>query len=349
MTTDPPSPRRMLLLKPCCIGDVIMATALLAALRRAYPAAHITWGVGTYSARAIVDHPLLDDLLPTGPAANPARSLRGLWRLARQMRAGHFDLAVVPVRSPLIGLAVWLAGVPIRAGLDSAGRGVFYSVRAPVDPAEPRHEAEIYLDVARALGLDTSDCWANVPVDPARGDRLPVPAEARGGLVVVHVGGGQNPGMAMAEKRPPLPLLADVAGRAAALTGGRIAILGGPLDGARAEALHEALAGQSPLILVNALDFGGIAALGAAARLVIGPDTGLVHLMAAAGAPTVMIFGPSDPRRYAPFVPPGRAAAPWRPFAMPAGGVSGGVPEGWNWDEHGVSADEVWDQIRTLL
>lgn len=340
-------PRRILLLKPCCIGDVIMATALLAALRRAYPDAHITWGVGTHSTPAIAQHPLLDDLLPTGPAANPARSLRGLWRLARQLRAGRFDLAVVPVRSPLIGLAVWLAGIPTRAGLDSAGRGLFYNVRAAVDPAAPRHEADIYLDVARALGLDVSACWANVPTTAAQIAALDV--EDAASLIVVHVGGGQNPGMIMAEKRPPLPLLAEVAGRAAKQTGCRIALLGGPGDQQRAEALREALTSHDPLMLINALDFASIAALGAVARLVIGPDTGLVHLMAAAGAPTVMIFGPSDPRRYAPFVPPGRAAAPWRPFEMPAGGVAGGVPVGWNWAEHGVSAKEVWEETKRLL
>lgn len=346
------APRRILLLKPCCIGDVIMATPLLCALRRAYPDASITWGIGTHSAAAIDGHPAIDDTMPTGPAANPARSVSGLITLARQIRRGKFDLAAVPVRSPLTSLAVWLAGVPVRAGLDSAGRGRFYNVRAPINPSETRHEAEIYLDVARALGLETTDCWSTVAVSKEALAALPLQPEDRRGLIVVHAGGGKNPGMVMTEKRPPLALLKEVALRAADRTAGRIAILGGPDDATRAEQLRAILhaeTGGEPLVLVNKLDFKGIAALGSMAALVIGPDTGLLHLMAAAGAPTVMIFGPSDPRRYAPFVPPGRAAAPWKPFPLPEGGVASGPPPGWTWEQDGVSADEVWAQAANLL
>ena len=342
-------PSRILLVKPCCIGDVVMTTPLLAALRRAYPTAHITWAVGDHSAAAITDHPLLNATLPTGPTANPARSPRGLLALARTMRAGAYDLVVAPDRSPLISLATQLAGIPVRAGLDSAGRGRFYNVKAPINPQAVRHEADIYLDVARALGLDVADCWANVSVSDEAISALPAPLRAEPGLLVVHVGGGKNPGMTMLEKRPPVELLAVVAARAAARLGTRIAVLGGPQDRERADALYEALPGMNLLSLVGVLDFKEIAALGSVAELVIGPDTGLMHLLAAAGAPTVMIFGPSDPRRYGPFVAPGKAATAWRPYPLPEGGVAAGPPKDWTWEQHGVSADEVWAQITTLI
>jgi ADP-heptose:LPS heptosyltransferase len=342
-------PRKILLLKPCCIGDVVMTTPLLTALRRAYPESHITWGVGTHSAAAIANHPLLDAILPTGPASNPAKSPAGMLRLVQELRAGQFDMAVVPVRSPLISLAVRLAGIPIRAGLDSTGRGRFYTVKAPVDPAEIRHESDIYLGIARALGLDTTDCWASTHVDSAQVEGLRRMLNGVNRLVVVHAGGGQNPGMAMLEKRPPIPLLSNVAARAAAHLKARIAILGGPGDRDRADELHESLHGANPISLVGILDFSQIAALGQIAQLVIGPDTGLLHLMAAAGAPTVMIFGPSDPRRYAPFVPPDRVAAPWRPFPLPEGGVASGPPKDWTWEKNGITANEVWQETQALL
>lgn len=343
------APSRILLLKPCCIGDVVFATPLLSALRRAYPDAHITWGVGTHSAAAIQHHPDLNAILNTGTAANPARSLGGMVRLVRQIRAGRFDLVVVPERSPLISLATRLAGVPVRAGLDSVGRGRFYTVRAPIDPAEVRHEADIYLDVGRALGIDVNDCWTNVSANASQVKRLPAPLRTESGLIVVHVGGGKNPGMTMVEKRPPVDLLGIVAAKAAAAMNARIAILGGPQDRDRADQLHEALPGLNPLSLVGVLDFEEIAALGSVARLVIGPDTGLMHLMAAAGAPTVMIFGPSDPRRYGPFVPPGKAAAAWRPYPLPEGGVASGPPKDWTWEANGVTANEVWEAAESLL
>ncbi len=345
----PPPASRILLLKTCCIGDVVLATPLLTAIRRAYPRAHITWAVGDHSAAAISGHPLLDDLLPTGRKANPAKTPAGLFRLARQIQRRRYDLAVVPERSPLPGLAVRLAGISVRAGLDSAGRGRFYTVKAPIDPGEVRHEADIYLDVARALGLDVADCWANIPISDDQIAALPRPLRAGNGLVVVHVGGGQNPGMRMVEKRPPVELLANVAARAVAHLHARVAILGGPGDRSRADELHEILSSLNPLSLVNILDFQQISALGKTSALVIGPDTGLVHLMAAAGAPTVMIFGPSDPRRYGPFVPPDRAIAAWRPYPLPVAGVVSGPPAGWSWEKDGITAGEIWEAAKKIL
>jgi ADP-heptose:LPS heptosyltransferase len=168
------TPQRIVLILPCCIGDVIMATATLKALRRGYPSAHITWAVGGWSKRAVEHHPLLDAVLDTGPAALPVKSPAGFVRFVGQLWAGQFDLAVSLVRSPLMSLAVRLTGIPRRAGLDSAGRGFGYNVRVPIHPDDVRHEAEIYLDVVRALGLDTAGCCANVPVD----DRLWTELEA---------------------------------------------------------------------------------------------------------------------------------------------------------------------------
>jgi ADP-heptose:LPS heptosyltransferase len=95
------------------------------------------------------------------------------------------------------------------------------------------------------------------------------------------------------------------------------------------------------------LSFGEIAALARGARLYIGNDTGLTHLAAAAGAKTVMILGPSDPNRYAPFAPDSLAL--WKPAALPGGGVAAGAPTDWDWARDGISVDEAEQQIRAWL
>ena len=162
--SPPPAPRRIVLILPCCIGDVVLGTAVLCALRRAYPDAHITWAVGSWSKAAISQHDALDAVLDVGPQALPVKSLKGFIDFVGKLRAGHFDLAVSLVRSPLMSAAVMLSGIPHRAGLDSDGRGFGYHIRASITPTARRHEADIYLDVARALGVDVSGCWANIPV-----------------------------------------------------------------------------------------------------------------------------------------------------------------------------------------
>ncbi len=85
-------------------------------------------------------------------------------RFVRQLRAGRFDLAVSLVRSPLMSVAVLVSRIR-GAPASTAPVAVRLNVSAPIVPSVPRHEGEIYLDVARALGLDVTDCCANVPVD----------------------------------------------------------------------------------------------------------------------------------------------------------------------------------------
>jgi ADP-heptose:LPS heptosyltransferase len=343
------TPRRIVLILPCCIGDVVLATATLAALRRGYPDAHITWAVGRWSRPAIEGHPLLDALLDTGNAALPVRSPLQLLRFARQLRAGQFDLAVSLVRSPLMSLALLLSGIPDRVGLDSDGRGFGYSVRAPIDPNQPRHEAEVYLDAARALGLATRGCWANIPVSDANRTLVRDLLAAhglKGPYLMMHPGGGRNPGMVMDSKRWPPEQFAALANRLAGRLRLNVVIIGGPGDQSLVAAVSSKLEPRS-IAFAGELNFGQIAALAHDARVYIGNDTGMTHLAAAAGAKTVMILGPSDPIRYAPFTP--EALALWKPTAVQAGGVAAGGPVGWDWARDGLTVDEAERKILEFL
>lgn len=345
----PRNPRRVVLILPCCIGDVVLATATLAALRRGYSNAYIAWAVGSWSKGVVEHHPLLDAVLNTGPDALPVRSPRGLLNFVRQLRAGHYDLAVSLVRSPLMSAAVWLSGIPHRAGLDSGGRGFGYTVRAPVDPNQPRHEADIYLDVARALGLDVTGCRASVPVRDA--DRAAVRAlleqhGLRPPYLVINPAGGRNPGMALDAKRWPPGNFAALADRLASRFSAQIVLVGGPDDDLLLASVAEAM--KTPALnLAGKLSFGQIAALASLARLYVGNDTGLTHLAAAAGAPTAMILGPSDPARYAPFAD--NAIALWKPTRIVQTGVVGGVPDGWDWSRDGISLDEAEARITAFM
>jgi len=342
----PLHPARIVLILPCCIGDVVMATATLKALHRGYPNAHITWAVGSWSRKAIEDHDLLDDLLDTGKDALPVKSRAAMRQFVGQLRAGDFDLAVSLVRSPLMSAAVLMAGIPYRAGLNSAGRGFGYNIRAKVDPAVSRHEGQIYLNVARALKLDTSDCYANVPVRLAHRTKIRGLIGAHGKYIVLNPAGGQNPGMMMDAKRWPPTNFAALADRLAAQTGSRIVLIGGPNDHAISEAVLAAMTAPA-LDFTGKFSFGEIAALAADSLLYVGNDTGLTHFAAAAGAKTVMILGPTDPARYAPFT--SDSLALWKTIALPAGGVASGIPQDWDWARDGITVDEAFDQIMAFL
>lgn len=338
------SPARLLIIQPCCIGDVVMATAALDALRRAYPQARIAWLIGAWSRPALEGHPWIDALIDCGPGALP-----GILTTARLIRAERPDLLVSFVRSPRMSAAALLSGVRMRAGLDSAGRGFGYTVRARIDPAERRPEAEIYLDVVRALGIDPPGARTFVPV--AETDAAAVATRLRadgltGDYLVVHAGGGRNPGMMMAVKRYPPDRLADLAARLARRLQAAVIVIGAADDAAAVAGLRAAIraADVSALAYAGEFSFGQIGALAAGARLYLGSDTGLTHYAAAAGARTVALFGPSDPIRYAPYSD--HALALWKPTArIGSGGVSGGPVADWDWDRDGISVDEAEARI----
>ncbi len=328
---------------------MVLATATLKALRRAYPDAYIAWAVGSWSKAAVEQHDLLDAVIDTGAAALPVKSPGGMLHFVRQLRAGHFDLAVSLVRSPLMSVAVLLSGIPQRAGLDSAGRGFGYNVKTPIVASVPRHEAEIYLDVVRPLNIATTGCYANVPVFARDADAVRAKLRARGiagAYLVVNPAGGQNPGMIMTAKRYPPEQMAALANRIAPDLGAAVVVIGGSGDAALVAAVRDRLDAPSAA-LVGELSFGEIAALARDAAFYLGNDTGLTHLAAAAGAKTAMILGPSDPQRYAPFVP--GSLTLWQPTAIAQGGVAAGAPVDWDWSRDGISVDDAERQLRAWL
>lgn len=333
-------PSRIVIVLPCCIGDVVNGTAVLVALRRAYPHAHIAWAVGSWSRAILEQQSRLDDLIDTGPGALPAATPTALLRFVGALRRGRYDLAVSLVRSPRAALAVWMSGIPVRAGLDSGGRGFGYNVRAPIDPNEERREADIYLDVVRALGLSVDQTTTHVDIPPSAMARAQAEVKAlglSGRYVVINTSGGNNPGMSMASKRyPPEQLAQVIVGLRA--SGINAILTAGPTDAALAVAVQSQLDHPAPESVgkLTPLELVAFASLGLG---YIGFDTGLTHAAAAAGVRTVMIMGPTSPARYAPHNPAGIAV--WRPVQVAASGVGGRDPVGFDWRRDGVAPEEV--------
>jgi heptosyltransferase-2/heptosyltransferase-3 len=343
------APRRIVFILPCCIGDVVLATATLQAVRNAWPEASITWAISSWARPVIESHPLINDVLDTGPRALPTDGPLEVVRFARELRRGRYDLAVSLVRSPTMSAAVALSGIPRRAGLDSAGRGLGYNIRAPINPNEPRHEADIYLDVARALDLDVSGVAPNMPVLAADQESVRALLDTYGieRYLVVNPAGGRNPGMDLEIKRYPPVQMAKLAARLSADLAAPVVLLGGPGDGELLDVVSAALPQPPALKLTGQLTFGQIAALAHDSLFYLGNDTGLSHLAAATGAKTAMIFGPTDPARYGPYNE--EAIALWKPVAVTRRGVADGAPQDFDWAADGISVEDAEALIYQFL
>lgn len=299
---DPP-PRRIVILKPCCLGDLLMATPTFRALRQAYPEATIDLVVGKAAVSAVAGNPRLNTLLDPGPVGSGRAPWLAYGRLAQRLRAGRYDTAITLERSPIIGLLPWLAGIPRRIGLDSDGRGFAHTARIPAPLSAPRHEAEVYLDTLRAIGVTPTDPRLEFfPDHQSSVSSLQSSVFNHQSLIILHPAGGINPGMTLLAKRWPAERFAQLADRLAADTGVTIVLVGGPGDMEVSAAVRAQI--DRPVVdLTGQLSFSELAVLIRHASVYIGNDTGATHLAVAMGAPTIMLMGPTDPRRYGPYRP----------------------------------------------
>lgn len=341
------APQRVLLYKPCCLGDVLLATPLAAAARAAWPEARIDWAVDAHSRPALLGNPDVDGLLDATGCVRGALRPASLARLWGALRKGGYDLALVPDRSPIGAWLCWAAGIPRRVGLDSGGRGRAHGLRVAASPDDPRRESEIYLDLARALGLPAPDprpVFRPSPEDAAAAADLLASLAPGGPRVALHPGGGVNPGMTRTEKRWPLDRFADVAARLLARDA-RLVLLGGPEETPLTGELLRRLDPPPGRAVSGAgrLGLGGAAAAIARCDIYLGNDTGVSHLAAAAHTPVLVLFGPTDPARYGPHPDAGRALAPpgARPRSPRKAAGSAAI--------EALDVDTVWVALEALL
>ncbi len=299
-------PRSIVVIKPCCIGDVIMTTPLLEVLQRNYPAARITYVVGTWSEVVAEHQPSVASVIDCGTVGIPGRySLKAYLKLAQRLRRQHFDLAFVLDRSPMLTLLPWLAGVVRRVGPDSLGRGFSLTDRVPVSTARTQlqHQVDIYLDLARALGLAVDHPRMHfVPTTEER-QRIYTSATSARKQVAVFPGGGSNPGMQLTAKRWPLALYRELVGKLVHELDVQVLLIGGPDDVALNQSLLDGLTVPAGMVvnLAGQTPFGQTAAQIEHCVLFIGNDSSPMHLAAAVGTPVIAIFGPTSPQEYGPY------------------------------------------------
>lgn len=300
----PPAPRRIVVLKSCCLGDTLLATPLLGALRRAYPQARLVAAVGRWSRPALLGNPDLNGLLDLEGVGVGRFDMAAYARVSRRLRAGDFDLALVLDRTPLMTVLPLLAGVPVRAGIDSAGRGFPLNVRVHWHALE--HEAALFLRVGAALGVSTEDArlrFVPTPEDQERADELWRGAGlADKRVVALFPGGGRNPGMTLEAKRWPAARYAALADRLHAEHGLAVVLTGAQDDRPITAEVRRLM--RAPVVdLAGQTSIGALGAFYTRCALFCGNDSGPMHLAAAVGLPVLAIFGPTDPAVYAPFSP----------------------------------------------
>jgi lipopolysaccharide heptosyltransferase I len=319
--------RRILLVKPSAVGDVIHTIPILSKLRARYPNARIDWLLTPAIAELVGRHPALSNVVPFD-----RRGLAGWWRspqhasglagLFHSLRSARYDLVVDlhgQFRSALFVLAT---GAPVRVGFDRPRKHLRNSPRnLPASaykhgwtgarelswlaythhiklPTLDAHAVDRYLRVGELLGFDES------PPD----FRFPIPAQAAKHVDELLGESGSRPiavlfpGTQWETKHWTTAGFAAVAKHLVA-RGFGVVLAGSPAE----RVVCEQVAAGCPA----ALDLAGKTTLSESAALVsraavcVTNDSGPMHLASALGRPVVAIFGPTDPVWVGPYGSPG--------------------------------------------
>ncbi len=319
-------PQKVLILHPCCISQVMLATPLLAALSKAYPKAQFDWAVSDWARPAISGNPHLTELISTGSTAVHLMTWAETRDVITRLRQERYDTCFIPGRSSILAYIAWKAGIPQRVGINVHGRGFAHT--CPVSPPTgERHAAILYLALAGAIGIDVGHeqrlPMAFYPSDAARTavtKRLIDELEWLGDvpLVIIHPGGGYGSAYEDKRKQWPVERFVRLSNHLVRKHKAQLIIVGSEHD----RPLAEDITGMLPIPIADwtgSVTLSEIGALGEMADLYIGNDTGPTHIAAAVGCPTIALFGPSDPTVSAPYGEGERVIVLWqaeagRPF-----------------------------------
>ena len=291
----------ILVVKLSAIGDVIHALPVSYAIKEQYPEAHLTWVVEQAAYAILADNPCIDELILFEKAK--FRSIGGFLReigpFRRRLRTRRYD-ASLDLQGLFKSAAIaWNAGAKLRIGTANMREGA-HLVSRPVRGAHAEgHIVERYLDVARALGCRVGEVRFPVSVsdrDRMAADTLLAREGVQEGRPFVAFAVGAN----WPNKRWPVEHFAALADRLYHAHYVPVLVGGGRLDETLAEDILRA-SEIPPVNLVGRTNLKQLAHVFTRAALVLGGDTGPVHLAAGLRVPTVMLMGPTDANRNGPY------------------------------------------------
>ena len=296
---DQIEPRRVCLIKPSSLGDVVHALPVLSALKDRWPDATFAWVVNSGLRGLVEGHPVLDEVIPfdrRGVGGGPRGWVR-FGSFLRRLRRRRFDLVVDLQGLLRSGLMTASSGARWRVGMAEAREGAthFYT-HAVVTGGTGVHAVDRLLRVASAFGADTAKPRFVVATsdDDRRWAAEALAAVPRPRLVL-------NVGARWLTKRWPPAQFAEVARRAVIERGAGLVAVGAPEDRPLVDELLAALAPLPCLDLCGMTSLPRLAAVASMSDGFLSNDTGPLHLAAASGARVVGIYTCTDPARTGPY------------------------------------------------
>lgn len=293
-------PACILVVLPNWVGDVVMATPMLTALRRRFPQSHVVLLARPYVADLLDGADWMDEVLfwPGGKTKTTRRE--GFARLACELRRRRIDVAVLLANSFRSALLASLAGARQRVGYDRDGRGLLLTDRLVAQRLDgdfvPISLVRYYNAIGAFLGCREFPDVLTLP-SGAEDDRRfaeicrQYGIDSKRPLVVV------NPGAAYGQAKCWLPArFAELSDRLVDTQAAQVVVTCGPGETSIARRIEANLQREATVLADEPLSLRELMALIRRCDLLVTNDSGPRHIAAAYGVPVVSIFGPTDPR-----------------------------------------------------
>ncbi len=285
-------PKRILLIRTDRIGDVVLSTPAIKAVRDAYPEAYIAFMVRPYARDIVEGNPYLNEVIiydkDGAHKSFIATLLFGLW-----LRKKKFDTALILHPTDRAHIVAFLAGIPNRIGLDRKTALLLTKRIKDKKFLGEKHELDYTLDILKTVGITAKEKKTYMPVKDSAENSIKIKLVREGyngtePLVAVH------PGASCPSKRWPAERFAALVDRLKERYGLKMVIVAGPGDIKEVEVLKMRLKTEV-LDLSGKTSVGELAALFKKCRLFISNDSGPVHIASAVGTPCVVVFGRKQP------------------------------------------------------
>jgi len=294
---DPPQIKKILLIRLRRIGDVILTTPAISALRQGFPTASISYIIERPYRELVEGNPNLDKVI----ILEKKQSLKDFFKLIRTIRKENYDVILDFHGGPRASLITLFSRAKLKVGYRIKFKNFIYNIRLPRSPKEGYfHSVENHINLVKALGVDVNSLPPLYLPQARKAESEKVKKfieeNSLGGrkIITIHISAGNE------FRNWGVDNLVQLTNLLAQRPDVKIVLLGTNEDQkAEEEILKKSTA--SLLSLVGRLHLREVRELISHSSLFVGPDSGPMHIAASTSTPIVALFGPTLPSNFAPW------------------------------------------------
>ncbi|MFA4843283.1 MAG: lipopolysaccharide heptosyltransferase II, partial [Candidatus Omnitrophota bacterium] len=294
--------KRILIVRTDRIGDVVLSTPVIKALRDNYPNTYIAMMVAPYAKEIVEGNPYLDAVIIYDREGKHKKWGSSL-KFALNLKKKKFGLSIILHPTKRVHIVTFLAGIPRRVGYNRNLGALLTDRVAHTKHLGQKHEVEYNLELLQCLGIEAKSKNLFMPIkseaeDWVREEFRKLGISDTDKLLAIH------PGASCPSKVWPNERFAEVADKLTDKYGFKTLILCGPKDIGLAKAVADAM--RHPAInLGGSTSLAQLASILRRCRIFISNDSGPVHIASAVGTPVISIFGRNQaglsPKRWGPW------------------------------------------------